>query len=367
MLHDTKFAADEIADEWAIRSEFWISESAKSERKRLNRERNSNPLILTGHGTSMRIENGTLVIKQGFSYYPQNQEYHRFFRGDLALPRIVILLDGSGSLSFDVLNWLGEQGIALARIKWDGDVAVFASGAGYVANKEKQRWQYELQGDRRRRIEFAQSLIRQKLLNSIEMLQSQFKPSRTREIAIAKATEAAARLQTEFASDMNSIRSIEGECALAYFAACSDIEMQWTAQSRCPVPDQWRKFRSRSSVLTGRKPKNWKASHPINAMLNYAYAVKAAQLQIQAVADGFDPYAGIMHHSRPGFPAYVYDLIEPERPKLDGAIIAFARSRKFSGADFVLRSDGVCRLSQQLARAVVTVVALASSHSITER
>ena len=87
-------------------------------------------------------------------------------------------------------------------------------------------------------------------------------------------------------------------------------------------------------------------------MLNYAYAVKAAQLQIQAVADGFDPYAGIMHHSRRDFPAYVYDLIEPERPMVDGAIIAFARSRKFSGADFVLRSDGVCRLSPQLARAV---------------
>ena len=352
MFESANFQPDDSADEWAIRSQFWIGECDKSERKRLTRERNSNPLILTGHGTSMRIENGTLVIKQGYSYYPQNQECHCFFKGDLALPRIVILLDGSGSLSFDVLNWLGEQGIALARIKWDGDVAVFASGAGYVADSEKLRWQHELQSDRRRRIEFAQSLIRQKLLNSIDMLQSQFKPSRLREIAIAKASSAAARLQTEFATDMNAIRSIEGECALAYFAAWADIEMQWTAQSRYPVPDQWLKFRSRSSILTGRKPKNWKASHPINAMLNYAYAVKAARLQIQAVADGFDPYIGIMHHSRPDFPAYVYDLIEPERPKVDGAIIAFAQSRKFSGADFVLRSDGVCRLSPQLARVV---------------
>jgi CRISPR-associated protein Cas1 len=350
------FQIDHSADEWAIRSEFWIAESAKSERKRLTRQRNSNSLILTGHGNSMRIENGTLIIKQGFSHYPQKQECHSFFKGDLALPRIIVLLDGSGSLSFDVLNWLGEQGVALARIKWDGDIAIMASGAGFAADPEKLRWQFAMQGDDTKRLEFACDLIGRKLRNSAEMLQAQFAPSRAREAAIGKADIAAKRLQTERFQTMNDIRSIEGECAAAYFAAWSGIEMQWTAQSRYPVPDQWRTFKSRSSILTGRKPKNWKASHPINAMLNYAYAVKAAQLQIQCVADGFDPYAGIMHHSRHGFPAYVYDLIEPERPNVDEAIMAFAQSRKFSGADFVLRNDGVCRLSPQLARMVATII-----------
>ena len=301
---------------------------------------------------------GALVIKQGFSHYPQKQECRRYFKGDLALPRIIVLLDGSGSLSFDVLSWLGEQGVALARIKWSGDVSVFASGAGFVADAGKLRWQYETQADEAMRYGFARNLIRQKLLNSIEMLEAQFEPSRSREMAIQKACDGAARLQAGDIKDINFIRSIEGECAAAYFAAWADIEMRWTAQSRYPIPDQWMTFRSRSSILTGRKPKNWKASHPINAMLNYAYAVRAAQLQIQAVAEGFDPYAGIMHHSRPDFPAYVYDLIEPERPKVDRLIVEFARGRKFSGADFVLRSDGVCRLSPQLARVVATLVSL---------
>lgn len=88
----------------------------------------------------------------------------------------------------------------------------------------------------------------------------------------------------------------------------------------------------------------------------YTYAVRVAQLQVQAVADGFDPFAGIMHHTRPGFPAYAYDLIEPERPRIDAIILAFARSRPFSGADFILRKDGVCRLSPQLARMVAQTV-----------
>lgn len=356
MFEATSFSPAHESDEWAVRSDYWLFESEKSQRKRLVRERNPNALILTGQGTSLRIQGGALVIRQGFSYYPQQPENHRYFKGDLALPRMIILLDGSGSLSFDVLNWLGEQGVTLARIKADGDVAVMASGAGFTANPDNLRWQYATQKDETARLAFAADLIARKLDSSIATIEGQFGQGRFAATAIEKAKDAAQRLRTDAINDLNDIRAIEGESAAAYFAVWTGIEMQWTAAARYPVPDQWRTYRSRSSVLTGRKPRNWKASHPINAMLNYAYAVKAAQLQIQAVADGFDPYAGIMHHSRPDFPAYVYDLIEPERPKVDAAILSFARSRKFSGADFMLRKDGVCRLSPQLARMVATVI-----------
>lgn len=134
--------------------------------------------------------------------------------------------------------------------------------------------------------------------------------------------------------------------------------MQWKAMGRYPVPEQWLKFRTRGSKLTGRTPRNWKAAHPINAMLNYAYAIRAAQLQIETVSQGFDPYAGIVHHSTTGSPAFVYDLIEPERAKVDAAILTFVKTHRFSGADFVMRNDGVCRLSPQLARAVASLVCL---------
>ncbi len=356
MLHNTQIRSDEIADEWAIRSEFWREETRKSGRTRLLRERNSRPLILTGHGTSLRIERGALSIKQGFTHYPQKAELFQFFKGDLNLPRIIMLLDGSGSISFDVLTWLGEQGVALARIQWGGEPTVFASGAGFVANSEKLRWQYETQGNVQLRLEFARNLICDKLRNSVATLETHTPESAFREKAIAKTREALDLLSIVPLADMGDVRAIEGECAARYFAAWRGIEMHWTAPNRYPVPNDWHSYRSRSSILTGRRPRNWKASHPINAMLNYAYAVRVAQLQVQAVADGFDPFAGIMHHSRPLFPAYAYDLIEPERPKVDAAILAFAQSRKFSGADFILRKDGVCVLSPQLARTVAATV-----------
>ena len=356
MLHQTEIRPDDSADEWAIRSELWIAESGKLQRKRRLRDRNSNPLILTGHGTTVRVEGGALVIRQGFTHYPQQREQHRFFRGDLTLPPVIMLLDGSGSLSFDVLNWLGEQSVALVRITGEGALAVMASGAGFSANSEKLRWQFDMQRDRAKRIEFACDLIARKLENSLATLQSQFAESPMGERAIIKARDAVAKLRAGGFTDMNRIRSIEGEAASAYWAAWVGIEMRWTAQTRYPVPELWHRYHSRSSILTGHKKKNRKASHPINAMLNYAYAVRAAQLQIETVADGFDPNAGIMHHYRDDFPAYVYDLIEPERPKVDAAVLAFARSRSFSGADFILRKDGACRLSPQLARVVAGLV-----------
>jgi CRISPR-associated protein Cas1 len=101
---------------------------------------------------------------------------------------------------------------------------------------------------------------------------------------------------------------------------------------------------------------NVNASHPINAMLNYAYGVLEARLRIQAVTDGFDPTLGIMHHGRREKSAYVFDLMEPERPRVDAAILSFLTDNALASADFVIRTDGVCRLSPQLARRLTSLV-----------
>jgi CRISP-associated protein Cas1 len=94
-------------------------------------------------------------------------------------------------------------------------------------------------------------------------------------------------------------------------------------------------------------------------MLNYAYAVLQSQLQIQAVAEGYDPNLGLMHVDREYGPPFVFDLMEPERPKVDREIIEFLKSETLHPADFVIRTDGVVRLNPQLARHVVSLVASA--------
>lgn len=354
MFIEPHTSADYPTDEWAIRSEYWLAESRKSQRKRLTRERNSNALILTGQGTSLRIECGALVIKQGFSHYPQREEGHRYFKGDLALPRIIILLDGSGSLSFDVLNWLGEQGVSLVRIKWDGSIAIAASPHGYAADPRNVDWQRSTHADPEAQLAFASDLISRKLKQAIQTLRMYLPQSEWQEKAIQRSLHGIAQLSGTL-TGMEQVRGIEGECGSLYFRSWTSLELDLSQSKKYPVPDHWRQFRSRGAIRE-RKRANRDASDPINAMLNYAYSVKLARMQIEAIAHGYDPTMGIMHNARRGQPAYIFDMMEPERPLVDAALLGFINSRRFSGADFILNKDGVCRLSPQLARMVATLV-----------
>lgn len=60
----------EIADDWAVQSAGWLAQfdAAKPTRKR--REQEKSPLILTGHGLSIRVDKGTLLIRDGNTHYP---------------------------------------------------------------------------------------------------------------------------------------------------------------------------------------------------------------------------------------------------------------------------------------------------------
>jgi CRISPR-associated protein Cas1 len=48
--------------------------------------------------------------------------------------------------------------------------------------------------------------------------------------------------------------------------------------------------------------------------------------------------------------------MEPERPRVDRAVLDFVKGYVFDPADFVIRSDGVCRLNPEMARMVVARV-----------
>lgn len=335
---------------------FWGDNAEFAKAPRRLRERNPNPLILCGHGVSMRVEGGALLIRDGFTHYPQSRREYRLFKGDMDLPPRILLLDGSGSLTFDVLSWLAEQGIQLARVKMTGEVATVASGTGYAADPAKICWQRETRSDESKRLRFAADTIGAKLVASLSALNEYVPPSSTRDLAIAKAERGIERLASEAHSDMNAVFAIEGECASAYFAAWHGIPINWTGLAKRPVPDSWHCYSGRSSLATGVKPENRNASHPINAMLNYAYAVKLAQLQIDAIGDGYDPTAGIMHNGKRGSPALILDFIEPHRPVVDALVLRLVAEQRFSAADFIIRRDGVCRLSPQMARMIASLV-----------
>jgi CRISPR/Cas system-associated endonuclease Cas1 len=71
-----------------------------------------------------------------------------------------------------------------------------------------------------------------------------------------------------------------------------------------------------------------------------------------------------MREGRDGSSKFIFDLMEPERPKVDRAVLDFVKATVFDPADFIIRSDGVVRLNSQLARCVTQILA---SLSFTEQ
>jgi len=109
---------------------------------------------------------------------------------------------------------------------------------------------------------------------------------------------------------------------------------------------------------------NRNAAHPVNAILNYAYAALESEIRIKAISEGYDPTIGIMHESNDGSSKFIFDLIEPERPIVDRAVLDFVKSHVLDPADFTLRTDGVIRLNPQLARHAARMTAGVSIHPL---
>ena len=86
--------------------------------------------------------------------------------------------------------------------------------------------------------------------------------------------------------------------------------------------------------------------------MNYAYATLESEIRITAISEGYDPTIGIIHEGNDGSSKFIFDLMEPERPK----VLDFVKGHVFDPADCVIRGDGVCRLNPEMARMVVARV-----------
>jgi CRISP-associated protein Cas1 len=340
---------------WATRNELWRSRTEKASIRRTKRAKPQSALILAGHGVSLRIRGGALEINNGLTHYPQQRETYSFFRGDADLPERIILLDCSGSISFDVLSWLSEQKISLIRIDWRGGIVCVGGASGYSANPFRVQWQLETRGNPALRMEYCRSIISQKIEASILTLEKSIPRSEKWERAISVAYAALTRLDAGEPNSIVELRAVEANCAAAYFRSWQGMPIKWRGTSRRPIPDNWNSLGQRSSPfhLAG----NRNAAHPVNAILNYAYTVLESEVRIKAIAEGYDPTIGVMHEGRDGSSKFVFDLMELERPKVDRAVLDFVKETVFDPADFTIRSDGVVRLNPQLARAVVAGVA----------
>jgi CRISPR/Cas system-associated endonuclease Cas1 len=124
----------------------------------------------------------------------------------------------------------------------------------------------------------------QKIEASIWTLEKSIRRSDKWERATKSAYAALSCLEENPPENISELRALEANCAAAYFRSWVGMAMKWRGTSRRPIPDSWHSVGPRSSPyhLAG----NRNAAHPVNAILNYAYAALESEIRIKAISNG---------------------------------------------------------------------------------
>src|SRR5215217_5000241 len=115
------------------------------------------------------------------------------------------------------------------------------------------------------------------------------------------------------------------------------------------IPEHWRTFGTRASPITSTSRS---AGNPINALLNYAYAILETEVRLAILAMGLDPGMGVLHADLKSRDSFVYDLLEPLRPVVDGYVLNLLAERTFAVKEFFETRQGVCWLMPPLPQTV---------------
>jgi CRISPR-associated protein Cas1 len=147
---------------------------------------------------------------------------------------------------------------------------------------------------------------------------------------------------------------VEAKAAADYWRAFSDKGLRETKGGN--LPRTWLRFANRQKGAGFLGSKN--ASHPINAMLNYAYIVEAGRLAKALAARGLALQIGFLHSDKTGRNSLVWDCIEPLRPIIDARVFRYIESREFKRSDFAPTGASTYRLERTIITELLTKASL---------
>jgi CRISPR-associated endonuclease Cas1 len=263
-----------------------------------------------------------------------------------------VVLDADGGLSFDVLAWLSAQVIPLIQINWRGEAVQVVGGTGSAVDRHVVEKQLAAQ-ENGVGLHMTQLLISEKIANCIDTLRQAFPEWPAAESAVQQLERDAVAMNQRPPASVARLLGVEGRVAEAYFRAWRCYPLRWARIVRRPVPDDWKQLAPRLSRASGKSHRNRNATHPVNAMLNYAYGVLESEVRAQILAAGLDPTIGYLDGSYRDKHALVFDIMEPLRPVVDLRTLQVVQKRALEPGDFTMRTDGVCRLNPGLAASVV--------------
>jgi CRISPR-associated protein Cas1 len=291
-------------------------------------------ITLTGYGIDVRVDGGHLALEDGIGKERRRTQLPRVAHG---LKRLVVI-GSDGSVSLSALRWLADQKASFTMLDRDGSVLLNTGPVRPSEAKLRRTQALALQNGVGFRL--SREIVDRKLAGQQKVVLEAL-GDQTASLTIREIRSELAEVET-----IDALRLIESKGAKVYWGAWRSLRIAFPRKDLPRVPDHWQAFGARVSPLTG-SPRL--AANPVNAMLNYLYAILEAECRLAATTLGLDPGIGVLHVDTPSRDSLACDLMEPIRPEVDKFLLDWLKSAPLSRSYFFEERNGNCRLMAQFA------------------
>ena len=292
-----------------------------------------------GWGSDSRCVGALLIVEDGIGPHRRTRRFDKATHG----LRRLIVIGSTGHATLDALTWCRRLGIGVVVLGPDG-TASLTSTPRMTDDARLRRMQaraVELPVG----IYVARGLITDKLVGQAKVLTGYFS-AHEEASTVADLVEALSSVQT-----VEDVRGIEAAAASIYWqtwAGRPECVPRFATRDRGGVPGHWTRYEGRRSVLASAN-QNRKAERPLNAILNYLYALVEAEAVLACHVVALDAGLGLIHDdAKGGHQSLALDLIEPVRPLVDAFALELLERRTFRKVEFTETADGHCRLKAPL-------------------
>lgn len=280
-----------------------------------------NTLYITSEDLFLSYSNGNVVVN----------------RGDEVTARFPLLnLEGIISFSYAgatpaLMGECAQRNIQLTFMTPNGRFLARVNGMSQ-GNVFLRREQYRIADSHARSCTIVRNMITGKVYNSRWILERALRDHALR-INQSLVKAASEQLQKfipliRSATELDSLRGLEGEAAAAYFSAFDElilsqkVDFIFDGRNRRPPQDN------------------------VNAMLSFAYTLLANDCAAALEAVGLDAYVGLLHQDRPGRKSLALDLEEELRaPFADRLVLTLINNRIIQDKHFDRQESGTVLLN----------------------
>jgi len=288
-----------------------------------------NTLYVTTPESYLHLENDTVRI-----------EVERETRLRVPLHHVgTVVCFGNVMLSTPLMHRLADSGIGLVLLDSHGRFKARLEGpvSGNVLLRQAQ---HERSRDAAFTLDIARCCVAGKIKNARQVLLRGAREAKDTadNASLARSADdlAAALRALPAATDLDSLRGLEGEAARQYFAGLN----------RVVRPEARASFQM--DGRTRRPPRD-----RMNALLSFLYSMLMNDCRSAAEAAGLDPQVGFLHALRPGRAALALDLMEEFRAIADRLALTLINRGQIGADDFVEREGGAVLLEGDARKAVV--------------